>query len=163
MIPQYNGSKSEKATSFAPLPAGGYVAKIVGARIENYRCGDRFDLGETPAFSKRQQYQRQKVEGYIQDHHPRRKVRVFQQSEAQLQQPDLCAKTATEYHFDGTKNLRALPNKEWEERQDRLDYRVRRTDADERRALRSPRTSLANQRQPRQQAPAGNNQFDTIT
>ena len=31
MIPKYNGSKSEKSTSFAPIPAGGYVAKIMGA------------------------------------------------------------------------------------------------------------------------------------
>lgn len=50
MIPQYNGSKSEKATSFAPLPAGGYVAKIVGARIEPYSWGSvlviAFDISE---------------------------------------------------------------------------------------------------------------------
>lgn len=50
MIPKYNGSKSEKSTSFAPIPAGGYVAKIMGARIENYSWGSvliiAFDIYE---------------------------------------------------------------------------------------------------------------------
>lgn len=50
MIPQYRGFKSEKATSFAPLPAGGYVAKIINAKIEEYSWGSvlviAFDVAE---------------------------------------------------------------------------------------------------------------------
>lgn len=36
MIKQYNGAKAEKKTSAAPLPAGGYVARIMGAEVKTY-------------------------------------------------------------------------------------------------------------------------------
>lgn len=39
MIPRYNGAKAEKATSGAALPAGGYVAKIESAKVEEYTWG----------------------------------------------------------------------------------------------------------------------------
>lgn len=40
MIPRYNGAQAQKMTSGAALPAGGYVAQIQGARVENYSWGD---------------------------------------------------------------------------------------------------------------------------
>lgn len=50
MINKYKNAKAEKASSYAPLPAGGYVAKIVGARIEDYTWGSvlvvAFDIYE---------------------------------------------------------------------------------------------------------------------
>lgn len=50
MINKYKNAKAEKASSYAPLPAGGYVAKIAGARIENYTWGSvlviAFDICE---------------------------------------------------------------------------------------------------------------------
>ena len=39
MIKQYTGMKAEKAVSGEPLPKGGYVAKIVGAKVEEYSWG----------------------------------------------------------------------------------------------------------------------------
>ena len=39
MIPKYNGAKAEKAIGGAALPAGGYVAKIESARVEEYSWG----------------------------------------------------------------------------------------------------------------------------
>ena len=53
MIPKYNGSKSEKSTSFAPIPAGGYVAKIMGARIENYSWGSVLIIAFDPEIGRR--------------------------------------------------------------------------------------------------------------
>lgn len=50
MIKKYEGAKAEKATTSAPLPAGGYVAKIMGAEVKNYDWGDKlvisFDIAE---------------------------------------------------------------------------------------------------------------------
>lgn len=50
MIKNYKGQKAEKRTAFEALPAGGYVAKIVGARIEDYDWGSvvivAFDIAE---------------------------------------------------------------------------------------------------------------------
>lgn len=50
MINKYKNAKAEKASSYAPLPAGGYVAKIAGARIEDYTWGSvlviAFDIYE---------------------------------------------------------------------------------------------------------------------
>lgn len=60
MIKNYNGQKAEKATSNTPLPAGGYVAQIVSARIEDYSWGSvviiAFDIteGEYTNFFKKQ-------------------------------------------------------------------------------------------------------------
>ena len=39
MIKQYTGMKAEKAVSGEPLPKGGYVAKIVGTKVEEYSWG----------------------------------------------------------------------------------------------------------------------------
>jgi hypothetical protein len=40
MIPRYNGAQAQKMTSGAALPAGGYVAQIQSARVENYSWGN---------------------------------------------------------------------------------------------------------------------------
>lgn len=40
MIPRYNGAQAQKMTSAAALPAGGYVAKIESAKVENYNWGN---------------------------------------------------------------------------------------------------------------------------
>lgn len=39
MIPSYTGMKAEKASGYSPLPAGGYVATIVNAKVESYSWG----------------------------------------------------------------------------------------------------------------------------
>lgn len=41
MIKQYNGAKAEKTTTVAALPAGGYVAKIMGAEVKEYEWGEQ--------------------------------------------------------------------------------------------------------------------------
>lgn len=50
MIKPYEGFKAEKITSNRALPAGGYVAKIYSAKIENYSWGQvlvvSFDITE---------------------------------------------------------------------------------------------------------------------
>ena len=50
MIKQYSGAKAERRTSREPLPAGGYVAKILAAQVQNYDFGDMlalsFDISE---------------------------------------------------------------------------------------------------------------------
>jgi hypothetical protein len=50
MIKQYNGAKAEKTITSAPLPAGGYVAKIMAAEVKSYDWGDQlivsFDILE---------------------------------------------------------------------------------------------------------------------
>jgi len=50
MIKQYNGYKSERRQTREPLPAGGYVAKILDAKVQNYSFGDMlvlsFDIAE---------------------------------------------------------------------------------------------------------------------
>ena len=50
MIKQYSGAKAERRTSREPLPAGGYVAKILAAQVQNYDFGDMlalsFDVSE---------------------------------------------------------------------------------------------------------------------
>ena len=50
MIKQYNGAKAERRTSRDPLPAGGYVAKILDAKVQSYTFGDMlvlsFDIAE---------------------------------------------------------------------------------------------------------------------
>lgn len=40
MIPRYNGAQAQRMTGGAALPAGGYVAKIQSARVENYTWGN---------------------------------------------------------------------------------------------------------------------------
>lgn len=60
MIKQYAGMKAEKAAGNIPLPAGGYIAKIANAKIEEYSWGTvvviAFDIaeGEHTDFFKRQ-------------------------------------------------------------------------------------------------------------
>ena len=60
MISSYKGMKAEKAVSNTPLPAGGYVAKIIGAKVENYSWGSvvviAFDIteGEYSDFFRKQ-------------------------------------------------------------------------------------------------------------
>ncbi len=39
MIPRYNGAQAQKMTSGAALPAGGYVAQIQSAKVEEYNWG----------------------------------------------------------------------------------------------------------------------------
>lgn len=50
MINHYNGFKAEKTAGNEPLPAGGYVAKILGAEVKSYSWGDvlniSFDITE---------------------------------------------------------------------------------------------------------------------
>jgi hypothetical protein len=51
MINQYNGFKSERTASSAPLPVGGYVLKIMKAVVEQTRSGSEmlvlnFDVAE---------------------------------------------------------------------------------------------------------------------
>lgn len=50
MINSYTGMKAEKTIANAPLPAGGYVAKIVNTKIEGYTWGSvcviYFDIAE---------------------------------------------------------------------------------------------------------------------
>lgn len=50
MIPRYNGAQAQKMTSNTALPAGGYVAKIQGAKVEDYSWGSvlviAFDVAE---------------------------------------------------------------------------------------------------------------------
>lgn len=52
MIRKYNGAKAEKRTAREPIPAGGYVAKILNAEVQNYSFGDMlilsFDVCEGP-------------------------------------------------------------------------------------------------------------------
>lgn len=40
MIPRYNGAQAQRMTGGAALPAGGYVAQIQNARVENYSWGN---------------------------------------------------------------------------------------------------------------------------
>lgn len=40
MIPRYNGAQAQRMTGGAALPAGGYVAQIQSARVENYSWGN---------------------------------------------------------------------------------------------------------------------------
>ena len=60
MIKKYTGQKAEKAVSNQPLPAGGYVAKIKSAKIEDYSWGSvvvvAFDIaeGDFAGFFKKQ-------------------------------------------------------------------------------------------------------------
>ncbi|MCH5298045.1 MAG: hypothetical protein J1E85_10320 [Ruminococcus sp.] len=60
MIKQYRGMKAEKTVGNTPLPAGGYVAKIEKAKIEEYNWGSvvviAFDIveGEYAEFFKKQ-------------------------------------------------------------------------------------------------------------
>lgn len=60
MIKPYNGYKAEKTSGpREQLPAGGYVAKIISAKVETYKWGDRlavaYDVveGEHAGFFKR--------------------------------------------------------------------------------------------------------------
>ena len=50
MIPSYTGMKAEKTSGYVQLPAGGYVAIIVNAKVENYQWGSvlvvAFDIAE---------------------------------------------------------------------------------------------------------------------
>lgn len=41
MIRQYNGAKAEKTSSMGALPAGGYVARIMGAEVVSYDWGEQ--------------------------------------------------------------------------------------------------------------------------
>lgn len=60
MIKQYRGMRAEKTVGNTPLPAGGYVARISNAKIENYSWGDvvviAFDIaeGEYTGFFRKQ-------------------------------------------------------------------------------------------------------------
>lgn len=60
MIKKYTGQKAEKSVSNQPLPAGGYVAKIKSAKIEDYSWGSvvvvAFDIaeGDFAGFFKKQ-------------------------------------------------------------------------------------------------------------
>lgn len=60
MIKNYEGQKAEKAVSVNHLPAGGYVAKIVSAKVEDYQWGSvvvvAFDIaeGDFKGFFKKQ-------------------------------------------------------------------------------------------------------------
>lgn len=40
MIPRYTGAQAQKMTSTAALPAGGYVAQIQSAKVEQYSWGN---------------------------------------------------------------------------------------------------------------------------
>ncbi|MCH5147610.1 MAG: hypothetical protein J1F61_06405 [Clostridiales bacterium] len=40
MIKSYKGMEAKKTTSSSPLPAGGYVAKIINAKVESYSWGE---------------------------------------------------------------------------------------------------------------------------
>lgn len=59
MIRKYNGAKAERKTSREPIPAGGYVAKILNAEVQNRSFGDMlvlsFDVceGEMSGFFRR--------------------------------------------------------------------------------------------------------------
>lgn len=50
MIKQYNGAKAQRRAAREILPAGGYVAKILDAKVQNYDFGDMlvisFDIAE---------------------------------------------------------------------------------------------------------------------
>lgn len=60
MIKNYEGQKAEKTVSVNHLPAGGYVAKIVSAKVEDYQWGSvvvvAFDIaeGDFKSFFKKQ-------------------------------------------------------------------------------------------------------------
>lgn len=60
MIKNYEGQKAEKTVSVNHLPAGGYVAKIVSAKVEDYQWGSvvvvAFDIaeGDFKGFFKKQ-------------------------------------------------------------------------------------------------------------
>ncbi|MDE7390183.1 MAG: hypothetical protein K2M82_04500 [Lachnospiraceae bacterium] len=60
MIKQYTGMKAEKTISNIPLPAGGYVAEIINAKVEEYDWGTvvviAFDIaeGEHKSFFQKQ-------------------------------------------------------------------------------------------------------------
>lgn len=60
MIKNYEGQKAEKTVSVSHLPAGGYVAKIVSAKVEDYQWGSvvvvAFDIaeGDFKGFFKKQ-------------------------------------------------------------------------------------------------------------
>lgn len=52
MIKQYNGAKAQRRAAREILPAGGYVARIKEAKVQNYDFGDMlvisFDIAEGP-------------------------------------------------------------------------------------------------------------------
>ena len=52
MIKQYNGAKAQRRAAREILPKGGYVAKILDAKVQNYDFGDKlvlsFDVAEGP-------------------------------------------------------------------------------------------------------------------
>lgn len=52
MIKQYNGAKAQRRAARELLPAGGYVAKILDAKVQSYDFGDMlvlsFDIAEGP-------------------------------------------------------------------------------------------------------------------
>jgi len=52
MIKQYNGAKAQRRAARELLPAGGYVAKILDAKVQSYDFGDMlvlsFDITEGP-------------------------------------------------------------------------------------------------------------------
>jgi len=54
MIKQYNGAKAERRAARELLPAGGYVARILDAKVQTYDFGDMlvlsFDIAEGPYF-----------------------------------------------------------------------------------------------------------------
>ena len=60
MIKNYEGQKAEKTVQTGKLPAGGYVAKIVNAKVEEYQWGSvvviAFDIaeGDFKGFFKKQ-------------------------------------------------------------------------------------------------------------
>ena len=60
MIPSYNGMRAEKQTTSMALPAGGYIAQIFNAKVEEYQWGSvlvvAFDIteGEYKGFFKKQ-------------------------------------------------------------------------------------------------------------
>lgn len=60
MIKDYPGRKAEKTTASSPLPAGGYVVKILNAKVESYDWGEvlvlAFDVceGEHKDFFRKQ-------------------------------------------------------------------------------------------------------------
>lgn len=133
MINNYKGQKAEKATGGnTPLPAGGYVAKIINAKLEEYSWGSvvvvAFDIaeGDHANFFKNQfdnnQNEDKKWKGTYRLIVPDENSQYFESNRRQFNNFIYALEDSNEgYHYDcNEKRFKGLKvgvifrNKEWE-------------------------------------------------
>lgn len=133
MINNYKGQKAEKATGGnTPLPAGGYVAKIINAKLEEYSWGSvvvvAFDIaeGDHANFFKNQfdnnQNEDKKWKGTYRLIVPDENSQYFESNRRQFNNFIYALEDSNEgYHYDcNEKKFKGLKvgvifrNKEWE-------------------------------------------------